>query len=198
MCQGRRESLAKGSSIEMSVSANPSSQAAAPDTGDSPSNADNPELRFTEAALERHKREGMELAVKARWIALAIIAVMLPFINPSLEVLYYEALLAGLALTAWAQRRIGRVGRSRPELFLMYCDLAIMTAAIVVPNPLSDSEWPQAMAFRYGGFKYFYVLLAGAALAYSWRTMFAMGATTTLLWFLSVFIVSTVSPENPS
>ena len=46
------------------------------------SEADN---KFTEAALERHKREGMELAIRARWIALAVIGIMLPFINPSLE-----------------------------------------------------------------------------------------------------------------
>ncbi len=180
----------------MSASANPPPRAAAPGRGESSSNADNPERRFTEAALERHKREGMEFAVRARWIALAIIAIMLPFINPSLEILYYEALLAGLALTAWAQRRIGRVGRSRPELLLMYCDLAIMTVAIIVPNPLSSTDWPLAMAFRAGGFKYFYILLAGAALAYSWRTMFAMGVFTTIFWFVSVFIVSTVSTEN--
>ncbi len=136
------------------------------------SEADN---KFTEAALERHKREGMELAIRARWVALAVIAVMLPFINPSLEVLYYEVLLGALALTAWAQRRVARVGLSRQELLLMYCDLAIMTVAIAVPNPLSDAEWPAAMAFRYGGFKYFYILLAGAVLAYSWRTLYAMG-----------------------
>ncbi len=159
------------------------------------SEADN---RFTEAALERHKREGMELAVRARWVALAVIGAMLPFINPSIEVLYYEALLGALALTAWAQRRVARVGLSRQELLLMYCDLAIMTIAIVVPNPLSDSEWPLAMAFRWGGFKYFYILLAGAVLAYSWRTLFAMGFWTTGLWIIAVVFASVVASEDPA
>ena len=39
--------------------------------------------RFAAKALEDHKREGLLLAVRARWAALAIIAVMLPFLNPT-------------------------------------------------------------------------------------------------------------------
>ncbi len=159
------------------------------------SEADN---KFTEAALERHKREGMELAIRARWIALAVIAIMLPFIIPSLEVIYYQALLGALALTAWAQRRVARVGLSRQELLLMYCDLAIMTIAIIVPNPLSNADWPLAMAFRYGGFKYFYVLLAVAVLAYSWRTLFAMGMWTTVFWIIAVVFASVLATDYPA
>jgi adenylate cyclase len=43
--------------------------------------------RFTEAALVKHKREGLVLALRARWIALAVLAVMLPLLNPRIEVL---------------------------------------------------------------------------------------------------------------
>ena len=70
-----------------------------PRTAPPPSDSSN--SKFTEAALERHKREGMELAVKARWAALAVIAIMLPFINPQLEVLYFEAQVLAFALIAW-------------------------------------------------------------------------------------------------
>ncbi len=159
------------------------------------SEADN---KFTEAALERHKREGMELAIRARWVALAVIAVMLPFINPSFEIVYYHALLGALALTAWAQRHVARVGLSRQELLLMYCDLAIMTVAIVVPNPLSDADWPLAMAFRNGGFMYFYILLVGAVLAYSWRTLFAFGTWTTIFWVLAIIFASVLATDYPA
>ena len=159
------------------------------------SEADN---KFTEAALERHKREGMELAIRARWVALAVIAVMLPFINPSFEIIYYLALLGALALTAWAQRHVARVGLSRQELLLMYCDLAIMTIAIIVPNPLSDADWPLAMAFRYGGFMYFYILLVGAVLAYSWRTLFAFGIWTTIFWVLAILFASVLATDYPA
>ena len=158
--------------------------------------AESADNRFTEAALERHKREGMELAVRARWIALGVIAVMLPIIEPQWHVIYYEVLLACLALIGWAQRRVGRVGRSGPELVLMFCDLAILTFSLIVPNPFSPADWPLAMEYREGIFKYFLIFLAGATLAYSWRTLIAMGVWTTGLWLLSVLIVWAVSVEN--
>ena len=64
--------------------------------------------RLAEQALARNKRESLDLAVKARWIALVIIAILLPFMNPQLEIVYYEVLLCGFALIGWAQRRIVR------------------------------------------------------------------------------------------
>jgi len=152
---------------------------------------------FAEAALERHKREGMELAVRARWIALAVIAVMLPLINPQLEMVYYQGLLLVLALIGWAQRRVARVERSGAELLLLFADLAVMTIAIVVPNPFSDhSEWPLAMEFRSGGFIYFYIILAGATLAYSWRTVLAVGTWTSGMWVLAIAVIWLISVED--
>ena len=71
--------------------------------------------------------------------------------------------------------QVGRVGRSRPELALIFCDLALMTSITVLPNPLSDLDWPLAMQYRYGAFIFFFVLLAGATLVYSWRTVIAVG-----------------------
>ncbi len=152
--------------------------------------------RFAEAALERHKREGVALAVRARWGAMAVIAVMLPLVDPRPEVLYYEALVLALALIGWAQLRVARVGRSRAELLLMFCDLAIMTVAIVVPNPLGVTDWPLAMEYRSDAFRYFYVLLAFAVLAYSWRTVMAMGVWTAGIWLLALAVVWAVSVEN--
>ncbi len=54
--------------------------------------------KYTEAALERHKAEGLHLAVRARWIALSMIAVLMVFINPNVEVIFYLGILACLAL----------------------------------------------------------------------------------------------------
>ena len=152
--------------------------------------------RFAEAALERHKREGTVLAVRARWIALAVVAVMLPFINPRLEIIYFEILLLCFALIGWAQLRVGRVGLSKAELLLIFCDLALMTIVIVVPNPLASTDWPLAMEYRAQGFKYFYILLASGTLAYSWRTVRGIGSVTCVFWLLALAIVWAVSGEN--
>ena len=125
-------------------------------------------LKFAEAALAESKREGLLLAVRARWVALAVTAVTLPIVNPNWEVLYYVVMLGLFALNGWAQLRIGKTaGRSRPELFLIFCDLALLTFLSVVPNPWSTVNWPLAMQFRFDSFLYFFIFLATATMAYS-------------------------------
>lgn len=143
-------------------------------------------LKFAEAAIADSKREGLLLAVRARWVALAVIAVTLPIINPNWDVVYYIAMLGLFAVIGWAQLKVGKVGRSWPELVLIFCDLALITLLTIVPNPLSDANWPVGMQFRFETFIYFFVFLATATLAYSWRTVIAMGFWTSALWAIGV------------
>jgi adenylate cyclase len=142
--------------------------------------------KFAEAALADNKREGLWLAVRARWVALAVIAATLPIMNPNWDVLYYIASLGLFAVIGWAQLKVGKAGVSRPELFLMFCDLALLTFLAVVPNPWAPGGWPIGMQFRFNTFIYFFVLLATAPLAYSWRTLIAMGTWTAGLWVVGV------------
>jgi len=155
-----------------------------------------PENRFAEAALEQHKRQGMELAVKARWIAMAVIAVMLPFTNFDAEIIYYEFLLLVFILIGWAQLRVARVGQSWAELGLLWCDMILLTVAIVVPNPLSDNEWPIAMQYRFEGIIYFYIFLAVATLGYSWRTVRGFATFLAVSWGSALAIAWYFSIEN--
>jgi adenylate cyclase len=148
-----------------------------------------PDNAYTRAALTRHKVEGLELAVKARWIALCFIAVMLPFLNPRPEVLYYEVLIVAVAGVGWLQRRVGRVGQSRAELAVMFCDLALMTVILALPNPFAAEDLPPAITFRFGTFIYFFVILAAGTLAFSWRTVIAIGTWTAGLWMFTVLML---------
>lgn len=143
-------------------------------------------LKFAEAALADSKREGLLLAVRARWVALAVTAVTLPIINPNREVIYYILMLCLFAVIGWAQLKVGKAGLSRPELFLMFCDLALLTFISVVPNPWSTANWPIGMQFRFDSFIYFFIFLSTATLAYSWRTVVAMGFWTSALWVVGV------------
>jgi adenylate cyclase len=142
--------------------------------------------KFAEAAIAESKRQGLLLAVRARWIALAVIAVTLPIINPNWDVIYYVVMLGLFALIGWAQLKVGKVGRSAQELSLIFCDLALITLLTVVPNPLSTENWPLGMQFRFETFIYFFVFLATATLAYSWRTVVAMGFWTSAVWAIGV------------
>src|SRR5258708_1724602 len=84
-------------------------------------------IQFAQAALANAKHEGLRLAVRARYFALGVIACILPIVNPNWEVIYYIAILGLFALIGWAQLKVGRLGVSRVELALLFCDLALLT-----------------------------------------------------------------------
>ena len=110
---------------------------------------------YIREVLIENKREGLRLAVNTRWAALAIIAVLIPFLFPGWDILYYEVALLVFALIGWAQLYVGRVEQSRAELALIFCDLALMTIIIVMPNPLRAESWPTAFEYRISEFSYF-------------------------------------------
>jgi adenylate cyclase len=162
-----------------------------------PASSANPtDNRFAEAALEQHKREGMELAIKARWVAMAVIAVMLPITNFDFEVIYYEVLVLVFILIGWAQLRVARVGQSWAELALLWCDMVLLTIAVVAPNPLSHNEWPVAVQYRFEGFMYFYIFVAVATLGYSWRTVRGFAIFMTVSWITALGLAWFFSSEN--
>jgi adenylate cyclase len=107
-------------------------------------------------------------------------------------------LLGLFALIGWAQTKVGRVGASRVELALLFCDLALLTFVAVVPNPLGSGTWPVAMQYHFGNFIYFFVLLAGATLAYSWRTVITVGTWTSVLWIVAMVWVWWQPDRNPA
>lgn len=140
------------------------------------------ENRFAEEALERHKREGRALSARTRIWAMLAIAILVAWMTPWPAVLYYEALILVFIAIGLIQWRIGTVGQNRWELLLLFCDLALLTIIAVVPNPLDGRIWPLAFQYKFETFIYFFVVLAGATLAYSWRTVLAVGTWTAALW----------------
>lgn len=143
--------------------------------------------KYTVQALEKHKRDGAELAVRARWAALAVVAVLLPFLNPSVTVIYYQVGLAVMAALGWLMQRAARVGMSRTELALIFFDLLLITFLLVVPNPFDTDPAPTAVVYSFGNFIYLFIILSGATLAYSWRTILAIGNWTAAIWMISAF-----------
>jgi adenylate cyclase len=65
-------------------------------------------VQFAQAALAAANQEGLQLAVRARYFALAAIACLLPIINPSWDQLYYLVVLGLL--------RVRRARRHRVDL----------------------------------------------------------------------------------
>ncbi|HSO46301.1 MAG TPA: adenylate/guanylate cyclase domain-containing protein [Rhizobiaceae bacterium] len=148
-------------------------------------------------ALEEEKTEGQRIATWARTIALAIVAVLLVFINPRPEVIYYLFLLLLFVLIGIAQLRAARVGQSRIELGLIFADIALLAITLAAPNPFAPDNWPTALQFKFEGFVYFFIFLAGATLAYSWRTVQTIGMWTAVIWMTAVGLVAWFGKQFP-
>jgi adenylate cyclase len=148
-------------------------------------------------ALMEEKMEGQRIATWARTVALGVVAVLLLYVNPRMEVLYYQASLLLFVAIGFAQLRAARVGQSRRELALILADLVLLTLVLSVPNPLSQESWPTAVQFRFDGFIYFFVFLAASTLAYSWRTVQSIGIWTGILWLLAVAGVAFLGTDYP-
>ncbi len=148
-------------------------------------------------ALTENKRSGLLLAVRARWVALGITAVLIFFLNEGLDILYYWGGLVLFALIGWAQLRAGKVAQSGRELLLILADILLATFLFLIPSPFSKETWPTAFQYQLIDFSYFFVLLAAAALAYSWRTVVAFGTWTTAIWLIGLLAVVLFGREIP-
>ena len=130
---------------------------------------------FLAQALEKEKMEGHRLAIIARTVALILIGLLLPFLNFSPSVLFYEATLLMFIALGWLQLRLASVGYSKSELLLIFADVGLLTLLFVTPNPFLSQDVPTAFMYRFDYFIYFFIFLALGTLAYSYRTVWAMG-----------------------
>jgi adenylate cyclase len=152
---------------------------------------------FLLQALAEEKREGQRIAAVARTAALVLIGFLLPYINPTWSVLYYEAMLLAFIGIGWLQLRVATVGQSRLELALILLDLVLLTFICLVPNPFAEFGAPTAMVYRFDNFIYFFILLAVGTLAYSWRTVWSMGTWVAALWAIGLVGVIFLGEQMP-
>ena len=141
---------------------------------------------FAHLALQRHRQEGIRLAVKARLWAIGAIMVLMPFLNPNWGVLYFEACALLLAAVALVQLRLVRNDRVWVEVVLFSVDFSLLTLILLVPSPFSSADLPLPAQFRLVEFGYFFIYLALGTLAYSWRAIRIIAVVGALIWIVGV------------
>ncbi len=159
-------------------------------------------------AIDREGREGLQLALKGRLLALLAIAVLLLFLTPFPGVLYYHALIAVFAVNGLLQGWLERSAyyRTWHDYAFVAFDFALMSFTLIYPNPFSQLEYPAPVTFRFGNFIYFFVLLSGLAFSYRPIVMAWGGLVGALFWTIGVLwvlslpttIVSTPHPLDLS
>lgn len=132
------------------------------------------EKAFIDRAFRFERREAARLGFRVRAVGISLIAATLVFRVSGEALAYYVGILALLFATGWlymraATGRIGLGGRAAPlaQAALIALDMALITAALVVPSPAAPEAWPAAMQLRLGNVGFLFVFLAFSALTYS-------------------------------
>ncbi len=149
-------------------------------------------------AIDREGQEGLQLALKGRFLALLAIAILLLFLVSFPDVLYYHALIAIFMASGLLQGRLDRseYHRTWHDYAFVAFDFALMSFAVIYPNPFGHMEYPAPMTFRFGNFVYFFVLLCGLAFSYRPMVMVWGGVVGALSWGLGVLWVLSLPTTN--
>ena len=141
------------------------------------------EARLREAFAAEEAR-GLVLATHIRLVAIAVIAAWTLIENRFPGGIYYfwVALLFGATGVApLALRRLGV--RSRWPLYVFPAlDVALFTAAVLVPNPLDPAPVPGPVRLRFGNELYLFFFLMASLFTYSPRIVLWTGLATALSW----------------
>ena len=140
------------------------------------------------AAFAEESIAGLKLAVWGRSLALAAIALLLPFIAPYPDLIFYLGLLLLFVLLGAVQYRVSQdLTGSGPYLYLLLCaDFIILSFGLLYPNPLGDTT-ELADEFLHGSnFKFFYVFLTLLALSYNPKLVLVGGLVGAASWIVGV------------
>lgn len=150
------------------------------------------------AAFQLHEREGLKFAAHLRAVAMLAITIWL-FVLLEEAAWFYAPVTALFVASGYLHFTLSRQGfRSDVHAFLFFLfDVVLVTFALLAPNPLLAAEavmWPDQMAFRFGGFNYYYMMIALFLLgSYSARAMLFAGLACVIAWGAGVLWISTFS-----
>ena len=140
------------------------------------------------AAMQSEERNGYRLAFKGRLYALLSIAVLLAFVTPYPEVLYFHLLLAVFAITGFVANGCQNQTWFKPwyNYPFVLVDFALLSFTLLYPNPLMQIEYAPQSIYHFGTSIYLFVLLAGLAFSYRPKLVLFGGIAGALCWGLGL------------
>jgi adenylate cyclase len=138
-----------------------------------------------DAAFGRAQRDGMRVALHARFAALAVLAFWVLATQHGDGSRFYG--LSAVALFAasgvaysWLGEHSRKRNRSRVAYAFVGLDALLLSVLLVIPNPFDPMTLPPPMLLRGEGFLYFFVLLGLVALSYSPGLVLWFGAISSV------------------
>jgi adenylate cyclase len=144
-----------------------------------------------QANTRRSELEGLQFAFYARLSAIIVVSIWLVWLVPWPRDLYYGAYAFGFFLLGYIPYRLRHHRHGEAiKLGFIVLDVALVTAAILVPPPASlGNEWPIQTRLRGQEFLYVLLLLGEAALTYSPRRVLWTGVSILVIWSIGVFTI---------
>ncbi|MET7242446.1 adenylate/guanylate cyclase domain-containing protein [Methylobacterium sp. EM32] len=134
---------------------------------------------------------GLAFAFRARAVAIVVVSLWLLILVPWPRDLYYLAVAGLFFLLGYVPYRLRHHARAGTiKLAFTVLDIALMTAAIIVPPPAGlGVDWPIQTRLRTPEFLYLLLLLGEAALTYWPVAVLWTGTWIAAIWSLGVWLV---------
>jgi adenylate cyclase len=131
-----------------------------------------------------HESEGRRMQLRGRTFSLIAIFILVAFVAPYPDFLYYQALVLFFITTGFVPALMERVGRLRSWhlYFFIALDFALMTFALIYPNPLAPPDLPPQLTLRFDTSLYLFVMLAGLAFSDHPRMVIWGGIVGAVSW----------------
>jgi len=152
-----------------------------------------------EAAFAREEYLGLRLAARVRAAALLVIAIWIPIENSFPQLLLFEAFVVLFALLGFAPlwlHHAGRYARWMRYLFPLL-DVALLTVAVLLPNPFGPELVPRQQYLRFGNELYLFLFIAAAAFTYSPAVVLWTGVCAALVWSAATLWIVLLPDSSP-
>jgi adenylate cyclase len=151
--------------------------------------------RIAAALAEERQRSG-RLGAHALTLAYVVIAIWCALVHSWPGAVFYLGLVAAFVALALAWRRLSL--RPLPPILILgfvLANAALLTATLLVPNPLDPPPWPIQMKLRPPAFPFFLMLVAWSTFTLSPRLVLGSGLIVVATWSVGVGIV-VLQPET--
>jgi adenylate cyclase len=152
--------------------------------------------RRVAAALAEERQRSGRLGALALTLAYVVIAIWCALVHPWPGAVFYLGLVAAFIALALAWRRLSlRPPPSFMILGFVLANAALLTVALLVPNPLDPPPWPIQMKLRLPAFPFFLMLVAWSTFTLSPQLVLGSGLIVVAAWSVGVGIVA-LQPET--
>jgi adenylate cyclase len=156
-------------------------------------------------ALAREELAGYRYVLYGWLFALSVVSLYLLATIPLSRTVYYLGIILVFAAVGLAGEGIRRAWPRHARISMgaiLLVQISLLTAVLIVPDPLIASQAPPQIAFRTANFLYLYAFVIGTVLSYSPGLMLWAACIATVDWSISFWLVyrlpDTLSPGPTS